>query len=136
MAAGGVGVATAVWAASRLATTTAAAAAGLTVSGPMPLPAGSPQQPPLAALLPASEHALSEDWVRLSGPVPQVVVSTVDRAAASGFGTASDLVVFAWDSFAKRWVSVFDAAKVPPLRARRTAPISEWSCRRRRMSRA
>jgi hypothetical protein len=79
----------------------------------MPLPAGSPRPPALGRLLPASEHVLSESWVRLSGTVPQVVVTDTEPSGQSPNGNATDLVIYAWDNFARRWVNVLDAAKTP-----------------------
>ncbi len=83
------------------------------VEGPMPLPSGSPPSPALATLLPPNEHVLTESWVRLDGKTPQVVVTDSDQSASSPNGYSTDLVLFGWDSFAKRWVNIFDAAKTP-----------------------
>jgi hypothetical protein len=82
------------------------------VEGPLPLPSGSPPAPVLSDLLSPDDHVVSESWVRLTGKTPQVVV-TYTKSVASPNGTATDLVLFAWDGFAKRWVPVFDAANAP-----------------------
>jgi hypothetical protein len=81
------------------------------VAGPMPLPSGSPAPPALSVLLPQAEHVLTESWVRLNGTTPQVVVTDSEPSASSANSNAIDLVVYAWDNFARRWVSIFDAAQ-------------------------
>lgn len=82
----------------------------LPVEGRLPLPSGSPPAPNLARLLSPNAHVASENWVRLAGRTPQVVV-TDTQPVDSPNGNATDLVLFGWDSFAARWEIVFDAAK-------------------------
>lgn len=85
----------------------------LSASGAMPLPTGSPPAPQLAELVPTNAQVASETWVRLNGIVPQVVVTYDEPSSSAPNGTAKDLMLLAWDKFAKRWVAVFDAAKTP-----------------------
>jgi hypothetical protein len=53
----------------------------------------------------------SESWVRLDTGPAQVVVTYAQPSPTSPDGTARDLLLLAWDKFAKRWIDVFDAAK-------------------------
>ncbi len=93
----------------------ATAIAGAALSSSLPLApttgARSTTQPPdLAAFVPPDAKVTVDRQVALlNGQVPQTVVEFVAQPRQYIYST--DLLVLAWDNFAKRWVKVFDAAK-------------------------
>lgn len=69
--------------------------------------------PTLAKFLPANYRVTSVKRVNLDGSrVPQEAVIAVGPVTNSGFAT-SLVVVLAWDSYVKRWTSVYDTLNQP-----------------------
>lgn len=70
--------------------------------------ASSAPLPALAKFLPADYRVTSVKDVNLDGSrVPQEAVTAVGPVTSSGFAT-SLVLVLAWDSYVKRWTSVYD----------------------------
>src|SRR5580700_1965675 len=78
-----------------------------TTTLPVPLP-------PVANFIPSNWRVRSEQHMNLDGVAPdEVVLDAVGPPDASDLVQAT-VVVLAWDPIARRWTSVFDAAKQDP----------------------
>jgi hypothetical protein len=75
--------------------------------------ARNPPKPVLAHYVPSSAQVTGERSVRLTRIGPAQVVVTYERALPNSQGSHSrDLIILSWDHFAKRWVTVFDGARM------------------------
>ena len=73
----------------------------------------SPPKPNLSHCVPSAAQITSERSVQLTHSGPAQVVVTYEGAQPNSQGSTSrDLIILSWDHFAKRWVTVFDGAKV------------------------
>ena len=79
-------------------------------------PAAASDNPPVPGLghfIPASDQITSERQIHLTSNGPAQVVVQFQSAEPDAQGkTAVDLMILSWDHFAKRWVTVWDGAKV------------------------
>jgi serine/threonine protein kinase len=74
----------------------------------------SPPPPRLAPFVPASQRVLRIYHVSLSGPVPEVVVTTTSSPApADNPMPPGDLLLLGWDNYVQRWTLLYEAAKDP-----------------------
>ena len=87
--------------------------AGL-AAGASPAAAGdNPAAPDLGHFIPASDQITSERQIHLTSKGPAQVVVQFQSAESNAQGiTPVDLIILSWDHFAKRWVTVWDGAKV------------------------
>jgi hypothetical protein len=70
--------------------------------------------PHLAAFVPASQRVLRVTRFNLTGGgAPVVAVTTTSQPTANTPTPAEDLLLLAWDNYARRWSVVYDAAKTP-----------------------
>ena len=73
----------------------------------------TPPEPSLRMYVPSTAQVESEERIALApGGPKQVVVTYVNEQPSKSELTSRDLLILTWDRFAKRWVTVFDAAKV------------------------
>jgi PDZ domain len=73
----------------------------------------NPPKPVLGRYVPATAQVTGESSVHLTAKGPAQVVITYEPASTNSSGSSSrDLIILSWDHFAKRWVSVFDGAKI------------------------
>lgn len=72
-----------------------------------------PPKPVLGNFVPASAEVTSVKSVQLTphGPAQVAVTYTSEQSSPQNF-TTRDLLVLSWDSYAHRWVNVFDGSKV------------------------
>jgi len=96
------------------AATTLVLLAGLTTSagpiGPLLVPASAPA-PNIAAFIPANYRVTSVMKMDLDGAsVDEQAITAVGTQVSSGY-VPTTVVLIAWDSYAKRWTIVFDAAR-------------------------
>ena len=83
-------------------------------AGASPAAAGdNPAAPDLGHFIPASDQITSERQIHLTSNGPAQVVVQFQSAEPNAQGkTPVDLMILSWDHFAKRWVTVWDGAKV------------------------
>jgi len=75
--------------------------------------ASTPPAPDLAHFIPVSDQITSTRQIHLSSSGPAQEVVDFESAEPDAQGkTPVDLIILSWDRFAKRWVTVWDGAKV------------------------
>jgi PDZ domain len=78
--------------------------------------------PNLGHFIPASDQITSERQIHLTSSGPAQVVVDFQSAEPNAQGkTPEDLIILSWDRFAKRWVTVWDGAKVQSPNATSTS---------------
>ena len=85
-----------------------------TAGGPNPAGAASnPPAPNLDHFVPATDQIISTLQVHLTQRGPAQEIVDFEKAQPNAQGeTPKDLMILSWDHFAKRWVTVWDGAKV------------------------
>jgi hypothetical protein len=73
----------------------------------------NPPTPDLGHFIPATDQITSERQIHLTSNGPAQVVVAFESAQPNAQGRVPrDLMILSWDHFAKRWVTVWDGAKV------------------------
>jgi hypothetical protein len=87
---------------------------GLAAGSSTAAAASNPPAPRLAHFIPAADQITSERQIHLTSKGAAQVVVQFQSAEPNAQGiTPVDLMILSWDHFAKRWVTVWDGAKVP-----------------------
>ena len=93
--------------------TLAILSAGLTIGVTQAAASDGPPAPQLGHFVPASDQITSERQLHLTSNGPAQVVVEFQSAEPNAQGqTPVDLIILSWDHFARRWVTVWDGAKV------------------------
>lgn len=91
----------------------AALGVGLAVGAAPATASDNPAAPALDHFIPASDQITSERQIHLTSNGPAQVVVQFQSAEPNAQGkTPVDLMILSWDHFAKRWVTIWDGAKV------------------------
>jgi hypothetical protein len=97
------------WSAALISVTACGSAATALNSG------GRVPAPPLSRLVPSPQRVLTVHQFRLGGgPAPEIAVTTAAAEPAfPGARAPQDLLLLAWDKYARRWFVAYDAARDP-----------------------
>ena len=88
-------------------------ATGLSLLPPAAVASANPPAPDLGRFVPASDQIISTRQIHLTRSGPAQVVVAFESAQTNAQGKQpQDLMILSWDRFAKRWVTVWDGAKV------------------------